>query len=241
MSAKETGRLGQLFVDEKDVKFWKKEGAKHDHLHWVRAMISESPRFESTPAPEFGPLTLSAEDKARLYGWLAQALTEPTESFVESLVSSARGEHSFSPLPPHPFLESLKDEDPVELLDSLKTEYTRIFFDSYLPFIPPYESVYLGERQVMGEAARRVAAYYKGLGMGAAGEMPDHIAHECEFMALLYQRGELSLAKEFLKEHLLAWGPQLCSDLKILGKAGFYEAVAQAGEVLFYLEAKDAA
>ena len=37
---REITEIDHLFVDEKDARFWKTEGVRHNNLFWVRAMIS---------------------------------------------------------------------------------------------------------------------------------------------------------------------------------------------------------
>jgi TorA maturation chaperone TorD len=105
-----------------------------------------------------------------------------------------------------------------------------------MPFIPPYESIYLGERRLMGETVGKVVQYYKRFGLYAEGEMPDHIAHECEFMAILYEKDESLLAREFLREHLLKWGWMFFEDLLTLAKLDFYKGIALIGRELFSWE-----
>ena len=44
---REITEIDHLFVDEKDARFWKTEGVRHNNLFWVRAMISR----KREPAP----------------------------------------------------------------------------------------------------------------------------------------------------------------------------------------------
>ncbi len=77
--------------------------------------------------------------------------------------------------------------------------------------------------------------------------MPDHIALECEFVALLagreadaWQAGQREEARQiwgttnrFLSEHVLSWGGKFCADLLALAQVDFYRAVARLGAGLF--------
>ncbi len=138
---------------------------------------------------------------------------------------------------------------PVERLYSpLRTVYTRLIYDTNLPFVPPYESVYCNERRVMWKPAGAVADDYRAAGLGIDGaELPDHIALECEFVALLagreadaWQAGQREEARQiwgttnrFLSEHVLSWGGKFCADLLALAQVDFYRAVARLGAGLF--------
>ncbi|MDE3090595.1 MAG: molecular chaperone TorD family protein, partial [Chloroflexota bacterium] len=95
-----------------------------------------------------------------------------------------------------------------------------------------------------------VMEFYRRAGLAAEGEMPDHIAHECEFAAHL--AGEeiaahesddnaraaamREMQDEFLREHLLPWGVKLCADLACLARGDFYSATARLGTALFNAE-----
>jgi hypothetical protein len=232
------GELKELFVDPWSAKFWKREGEKYSYLYWVRAMVST--RKEKAPFNKIENLSLTIEEKALFYKRLGEGFFEPNEELVKSLI-----EGSFIPLkiPLPPSISnplcSFKGKNPTKLLDLLLREYTRIFLDSYMPFIPPYESIYQGSRRVMGEPADEVVKWYERFGLSAEGEMPDHISHEFEFVGILYEKGETKAAAEFLKEHLLLWGTKLCEDLKALSKEEFYHSIASLGKWILSLEAKD--
>jgi len=70
----------------------------------------------------------------------------------------------------------------------------------------PYASVYFGEEGlVLGKEAFNVKQFYAtcGYGMGEeSGELPDHLAVELEFCALLARNGQDESLKEFEKNHL---------------------------------------
>ncbi len=210
------------------------------------------------------------------YGFLARAFEYPTDAFLGDITTPAHVEAlaaSFHQLANNDDVnEALtlwsqiavsggaligngrdvpadgRDVPPERLYSPLRTAYTRLIYDTNLPFVPPYESVYCNERRVMGKPAGAVADDYRAAGLGIEGaEMPDHIALECEFVALLagreadaWQAGRreeaskiLGTTSRFLSEHVLSWGGKFCADLLALAQVDFYRAVARLGAGLF--------
>lgn len=87
-------------------------------------------------------------------------------------------------------------------------------WENYIPLFetgaveaPPYASVYFSEDGlVMGPEAFAVQRVYEtaGYGMGEKAEnLPDHLAVELEFAALLARDGEEERLEEFRQKHLL--------------------------------------
>ena len=113
----------------------------------------------------------------------------------------------------------IQTEDYQQLMDFC-TKYppgeTRVnaLWEHYIPLFevgsvdaPPYASVYLQDNaQVMGEEAFAVKDFYEasGYGLGERPEvLPDHIAVELEFMALLARDEKAQVLQEFREKHLL--------------------------------------
>jgi len=262
------GELARLFVNRRDVKFWQTEGLQHAHLFWVRAMLSEEveppplvPRAVTMPQLD-ADYRRFAQARQQIYGFLARAFEYPdddfladitTPAYVENLVASLRlladnDETNEGATLWLQFAESAGAPAGRFGLSPLREDYTRMIYDSNLPCIPPYESVFHNERQVMGKQAGAVTDFYHQAGLGVTGhEMPDHIALECEFVAHLAgkeaearENGQLDGAAQiweteqrFLTAHLLTWGGKFCADLHALARADFYRAVARLGAGLF--------
>lgn len=262
------GELTRLFVDRQDVKFWQTEGPRYNHLFWVRAMLSEQaeppPRVDrpvARPQSEADYLRF-ARARREAYGFLARAFEYPTDALLADITTPAYVQAVATA-----FRQLAEDDDVNEGLarwrqiansgDTLRGEfglsplrqaYTRLIYDTQLPFIPPYESVYCSERQVMGKRAGSAADFYRQAGLVIEGnEMPDHIALECDFVALLagretnaWQAGRREEARQiwattsrFLSEHVLSWGDKFCADLLALAGVDFYRAIARLGVGLF--------
>ncbi len=254
-SAFTPGPLKKLFADRHDRLFWQTEGTQHTYLFWVRAMLTEKvepPPFSPSPV-ERGRGQGWESPRRVAYGFLANAWNYPSAETLAAFTApqflttlTEAWTHLTGDAPGAETVAGLTQVN----LDQLREEYTRLFYDTYLPFIPPYESVYYNERQVMGKRAATVMEFYRRAGLAAEGEMPDHIAHECEFVAHLV--GEEITAREggddaraaamrkmqdeFLREHLLLWGVKFCADLACLARGGFYAATARLGTALFNAE-----
>lgn len=262
--------IDELFYDPKDARFWKSEGLKHRYLYWVRATTSrglDEPPFEelsvAAPAGDEGKLAL-AESRHQLYRLLAAGFAEPTEELSVAVVSGAFKAELEAALDawegwPRPELlqEGLDDlteaakMDAAEAHDLLLTEYTRMIYDSFMPFVAPYESVYHGERQVIGERYDSVRAAYAEVGLGVEGtELVDHAMHECEFVSWLAgeeaaarQAGDTARAADmsarlitFLDRHLLTWGTKLGADIATIARQPFYLGICKVAGAIFSAE-----
>lgn len=136
-------------------------------------------------------------------------------------------------------------------------DFARLFLGMSPSPVTPYESVYRSDKQLLMQKPRDevVAAYSsEGFRCSPDSKLPeDHLSFELEFMALLCQK-ELdaldacdaaaradarSAQTAFLKEHLLAWAPQLCADVLLRKKEGFYAGVAEATSVFLSFEERE--
>lgn len=194
------------------------------------------------------PVSL-AELRASLYSALALGFSAPDEGTLKE-VSGRLPEvlREASSLFVMPVLEdTIKNfEASINASDrtSLKAEYHRLFVGPYRLPAPPYASVYLeSEPTIMGTSTLEVLRMYEEarfLLSPSFKDLPDHVAVELEFMALLceeerraWRRGGLCeaaklLAKEetFLREHLVRWIPHFSSRILSSTDSPFYRALA---------------
>lgn len=256
-------RVDELFFDYREARVWKNEALDHLYLSWVRATLEvdseDMVAYEQVPAAiSTGGLdgARRAWARADAYCLFASAFTEPDTELVACLSQGNFRSQLEEALEPWNDMQPVSDglallaevecrcqETAESAADELLTGYTSLFLDSRLPFIPPYESIYRGERQVMGQCAIAVQKSYAKVGLGVVGaELPDHIMHECEFMAYVCRdegealdAGDLKLAesidaegRRFLEEHLLPWGARFCSDIQAIDPVPFYQAISLA-------------
>lgn len=121
---------------------------------------------------------------------------------------------------------------------------------------PPYESVFMSPSgQPDGLLMARVEAAYSEIGIAPSpdtGELPDHVAIELEFMAMLCGQEaaaweanvvadaarSMRRAKRFLEGHLSVWLPAFSRQLARADKDGFYRTVSE-GAAAFVLYDRD--
>ena len=144
------------------------------------------------------------------------------------------------------FARSQRGRDVEEVHRELRQEYAALFIGPQPRTVHPYESVYRDSLTVggqtfrellMGESVDRVRAFWAEAGVQGVHPRnypPDHFGLELGFVTYLgrafLETGEertLELARRFLREHLLAWGPRFCAELYALDAAHFYKPIAQ--------------
>lgn len=141
-------------------------------------------------------------------------------------------------------LQALEDtgcgrEKAVQL--EMAREYTRLFINAFPHVIaPPYGSVYLEkDGRVFGKTTAAVLRFFNDAGFDLKedlGDLPDHIAHELEFMGIL--SGQESRAsevekirleevqREFLSRFIISWVPVFCEIVAEQSRLPFYRVLA---------------
>lgn len=127
--------------------------------------------------------------------------------------------------------------------EDLTVEYSKLFVGPFELLAPPYGSVYLEGRRVMGDSTMEVIKVYQKEGLSRSDDfkdLPDHIAVELEFMSYLIYKGIESLEKsdlntaqkfkerqeDFLNAFLRRWVQAFCEKIKNGTENGFYTALA---------------
>lgn len=167
----------------------------------------------------------SVTERKELYAFFAGFFSYPDADLLVAVHDPRRIEllgrlPGAPPLPPAAHAATLAE---------LEVAYTALFINRLGGVTaPPYGSVYLdGDGQLMGTSSRKAAEWYlrEGLKLELAGEPPDHLPTELEFLYYLVDQEEQALGRRdvaaarewttkqaaFGSEHLLAWGPQFAA------------------------------
>ncbi len=138
-----------------------------------------------------------------------------------------------------------------EVALAIAREYTRLFINGFPHVIaPPYGSVYLDkDGLVFGKTTAGVLQFYHQTGFTLKeeiGDLPDHIAHELEFMGILTaQEAQATVSEKvrleeiqmnFLSHFLLSWIPTFCERVSKESRSGFYQTLADFTGEFLHLE-----
>jgi TorA maturation chaperone TorD len=131
----------------------------------------------------------------------------------------------------------------AQALETLNVDQTRLFVGVGRVLAPPWESVfYTEERLVFQERTLDVRRWYSRFGLQAENlhrEPDDHISLEIAFInhltaealetavtAPAESQAYLEAKRQFLKEHLMKWGPFWCCQVIAQAKTDFYRGTA---------------
>lgn len=136
-------------------------------------------------------------------------------------------------------------------ITELAADYLRTFFGhGYNGHAAayPFESVYASEKRLLMQSARdEVLALYRSAGLAKSDswkEGEDHIALELEYLQILVQRTVEALRakdqdkayrmvacqRNFMEDHLGAWAPLLCEQMRRFAKTDFYQGLSYLAE-----------
>lgn len=225
--------------------------------------VSTVQHLTKSPAVPLDQLSYLASARSRIYRVLGAIYVQsPNEALLRDLLEEERFPSPASlwrddVLPTRltsglkairTFANELGFHDIGKLTEALSIEYVRLFRavkHGYSP-PPPYESVYLGEGVVFGQTTSSVRRQYEESGFmlaeHQAGEPPDHIGYELQFMhcvcageAEAWRVGRrekawasLNLERAFLERHLRRWVTKFCDNVRMYDRLGFYRSWADA-------------
>lgn len=119
-------------------------------------------------------------------------------------------------------------------LEELRAEHARLFVGPANPPCLPYESVYRdgddGPGQVLGPSTHDVVNWYREYGVGLDpdwSDLPDHLATELEFVAVLLDRGEVEACERFLDEHPRQWFEDFAAAVRSSDPPAFYRELLE--------------
>lgn len=179
-----------------------------------------------------------ARVRASSYETLALGFSPPSAALAEAV---SEGEAWFS-------LPALD-------VKALIPEYCRLFVGPGSLPVPPYESVYREGWRVFGETTLEVKRRYEEAGYTlnpSFTELPDHVAAELVFMAVLaeeeakaWEAEDVSAAltwlereRAFLDDHLTRWLPDFCDRVLTATDSPFYRGLASALREFVTLDAE---
>jgi TorA maturation chaperone TorD len=140
-------------------------------------------------------------------------------------------------------LTACNEDRRQSLITELRLEFTNLFVAVSDNAVHLVESAYLNHNPRYDKPAQDVQAAYQSLGFKKDSEFfepEDHLVLEFELMARMCDwtaqalrakdvgnaTAYLSLQKEFLRDHIARWIPELCEDLKRKAKSDFYSSLA---------------
>jgi TorA maturation chaperone TorD len=141
-------------------------------------------------------------------------------------------------------VEALSDEGKENLIAEMRVEFATLFMGIGADTVHLVESAYYEEKHLRYEKPiHDVQAAYLSLGFtkdADFSEPDDHCAIEFEFMATMCRwtaqlisgneienaLAYLTLQKEFIRDHVGRWVPELCERLRHRAKSDFYRSIA---------------
>jgi TorA maturation chaperone TorD len=143
----------------------------------------------------------------------------------------------------------LRDTPSESLAETVADEYMRLFIGPLGAEVNPYESFYLTGR-LLDRPLADVRTFLKSAGIEKLEDYPepeDFLAFEMEVMRWLIgkqmaaadpkdEKGWIELQADFLKEHLLVWGPACAKDIERAECAKFYGSAAKILQGFLALE-----
>ncbi len=227
-------------------------------------LIHQRPRRRQTGRGRSMPTLELAGFRQAAYRLFSQALLYPAAERLAALATATQElSHDENALAQFAFfadwrrvLAHVRDLGGAPRLD-LEEQHVALFGAGKTGTLcPPYESAFLSPTgQPDPLLMARIEAAYSAIGLAPSpdlGELPDHVAIELEFMALLCGQEvaawedddvagavkAMRRAKRFLDGHLSIWLPAFARRLATADKVGFYRTISE-GAAAFVLYDRD--
>lgn len=184
-------------------------------------------------------------ERGNSYKILSECYYLPDENLVDMLNNLSGSAHGLE------LAGSIPGMDDVE---SLKVDYSKLFVGPYELLAPPYGSIYLEGRKLMGDSTMEVQNWYAEEGLEITlKEVPDHIAIELEFMCFLISRETEAISgsdpenaihylekqKAFMEIHLGQWVSEFADRVKKRAETEFYRNLANVTDSFIQRDLKD--
>ena len=172
--------------------------------------------------------------RALIYRLLGRALAEPADAgFLARLAHLDGGDGEVGTA-----LRDVAAAARAATPEAAKAEYDALFIGVARGELVPYASFYLTgflhERPLA-----RVRAEMQALGLARAGgrsDPEDHIASECEIMAMLINRGDAGAQSGFFERHLAPWADRFFADLERAASAVLFRPIGALGRLMTNLD-----
>jgi TorA maturation chaperone TorD len=184
--------------------------------------------------------TLGGVDRAATWRLLALGFAPPTEETLGDVEALASGVHEIDPSPETADLLAALEGAAVR---DVAAQFHALFGGTVL--VSPYEGGYELDPVRQGRQMADVSAFYRAFGAepgGPAGERPDYVGCELEFLSYLELRrieaieaGEDTelldeIGDAFLRDHVGRWLPTFLTDVQeAAAGTGFHAALASLG------------
>ncbi|MBC8259129.1 MAG: molecular chaperone TorD family protein [SAR324 cluster bacterium] len=209
-------------------------------------------RPTSTEMAESGPC--EAENRANVYEFLSRIFLEEMDSGLLQALQSDEVAGIFLDWGIN-FQEDLAGENQNEILEQLAHAYCDTFVTGEDPVFSPYESVWK-TGCLEGKSTLLVEEFYTKCSLGLPKNCPefaDHLGIEFDLMSRLAKKeAEFRLAAQtaqaenyhkfqqaFLKNHLLAWGPEFSAKIERWASHPFYQHIGKLSCEFLRMEAEE--
>lgn len=183
--------------------------------------------------------------RAAILNIFSALFCQPEEEFIKNKNIFNNLKTCFETINPDCISSVQKMQDSLKKYTSqdLLIEYARLFIGPFKIQVPPYSSLYFGEKTLMSNVTIWVLEYYQKAGLDFdknVKDLPDHIAVETEFLyyLLFNEINELKLGNienmrkfhdlqvHFINNHYRIWVPNFCKEIVEKSQNDFYKALA---------------